>query len=41
MGEREVLFEVRSSELQIGLSSSDDPVEVEGDTATSGLLSFR
>ena len=41
MGEWEVLFEVRSSELEIGLSSSDDPVEVEGDTAASGLLSFR
>ena len=41
MGEREVLFEVRSSELEIGLSSSDDLVEVEGDTAASGLLSFR
>ena len=31
--EREVMFEVRSSELEIGLSSNDDPVE--GDTAVS------
>ena len=37
MGEREVVSKVRSSELETGLSSSDDPVEVEGDTIASGL----
>ena len=39
MGEREVVSKVRSSELETGLSSSDDPVEVEGDTTASGLSS--
>ena len=41
MGEREVVFEGRSSELEMGLSSSDDPVEVEGDTVAPGPLSSR
>ena len=36
MGEREVVFEVRSSELETRLSSSDDPVEAEGEIATFG-----
>ena len=39
MGEREVVSKVRSNELETGLSSSDDPVEVEGDIAASGLSS--
>ena len=39
MDEREVVSKVRSSELETRLSSSDDPVEVEGDTAASGLSS--
>ena len=34
-GEERVTSEVRSSELETGLSSSDDPIEVEGDTTTS------
>lgn len=34
-GEKRVTSEVRSSELETGLSSSDDPAEVEGDTAAS------
>ena len=33
MREREIMSEVRSSELDTGLSSSDEPVEV--DTAVS------
>ena len=33
VGEREVVSEVRSSELETGLSSSDDLVEAEGNTA--------
>ena len=33
VGKRERMFEVRSSELEIGLSSSDDPVE--GNTVVS------
>ena len=41
VGEREVAFEVRSSELEIGLSSSDDLIRAGGDTAASGLLSSR
>ena len=36
VGEREVVSEVRSSELETGLSSSDDPVEAEGDIAAFG-----
>ena len=36
MGEREVVFEVRSSELETRLSSSDDPVEAEGEIAMFG-----
>ena len=35
VGEQRVMSKVRSSELETGLSSSDDPVEVEEDTATS------
>ncbi|KAL0014155.1 hypothetical protein SO802_001224 [Lithocarpus litseifolius] len=35
--ERRVMLKVRSSELETGLSSSDDPMEVEEDTAASGL----
>jgi len=35
VGEREVVSKVRSSELEIGLSSSDDLVEAEVDTAAS------
>ena len=38
-GEERVTFEVRSSKLETGLSSSDDPAEVEGDTTTSVPLS--
>ena len=41
VGEREGIYEVRSSKLEMGLSSSDDPIEVEGDTATFGLSSSR
>ena len=37
--EERVTSEVRSSELEMGLSSSDDPVKVENDTATSVPLS--
>ena len=36
MGEREVVSEVRSSELETGLLSSDDPIEEEGDTVAFG-----
>ena len=32
VGERRVMLKVRSSELEMGLSSSDDPVEREKDT---------
>ena len=35
MSELGAMSEVRSSELETGLSSSDDPVEVEEDTAVS------
>ena len=35
VGSRGIMFEVRSSELETRLSSSDDPVEVEVDTAAS------
>ena len=41
VGEREVVSEVRSSELEMGLSSSDDPVEEEGDTVAFGPSSSR
>ena len=40
VGKREVVSEVRSSELETRLSSSDDPVEAKFDTATLGPLSF-
>ena len=36
VSEREVVSKVRSSELKTGLSSSNDPVKVEVDTAASG-----
>lgn len=36
VGEKEVVSEVRSSELETRLLSSDDPVEAEVDTAASG-----
>ena len=36
VGEREVVSEVRSSELETGLSSSNDPVEAKVDTAAFG-----
>ena len=39
VGGRERMFEVRSSELEIGLSSSDNPVE--GDTAVSSPREVR
>ena len=32
VGEQKVMLEGRSSELETGLSSSDDPIEMEGDT---------
>ena len=35
VGEQRVMSKVRSSELETGLSSSDDPAEVEEDTAAS------
>ena len=36
IGKRRVMSEVRSSELEMGLSSSNDLVKVEEDTAASG-----
>ena len=39
--EREVASEVRSSELEMGWSSSDDPIGSRGDTATSSPSSSR
>ena len=41
VGERRVMLEVRSSELETGLLSSDDPIEMEEDTAASGLREVR
>ena len=35
------MSEVRSSELEMGLSSSDNPMEVEEDTAASGPQEIR
>ena len=35
------MSKVRSSELEIGLSSSDDPVEAEVDTTASGRRKVR
>ena len=35
VSERGIIFKVRSSELETGLSSSDDPVEMGDDTAVS------
>ncbi|KAL0005311.1 hypothetical protein SO802_012872 [Lithocarpus litseifolius] len=40
VGEREMVSEVRSSELENGLLSSDDPIKAEVDTTTSGPSSF-
>ena len=39
--EREVASEVRSSELEMGWSSSDDPIGSRGDTTTSSPSSSR
>lgn len=41
MGDRGVIFKVRSSELETGLSSSDDPVVAKVDTAASGQREVR
>ena len=41
IGERRVISEVRSSELEMGLSSSNDLVKVEEDTAASGPREIR
>ena len=41
MGSRGIMSEVRSSELETRLSSSDDPVEVEVDTAASSRREVR
>ena len=38
VGEREVVSEVRSGELETGLSSSDNPVEAKVHTAASSPL---
>ena len=41
VGEQRVMSEVRSSELEMGLSSSDDPVEVEEDATASSPKEVR
>ena len=41
VGEREMVFEVRSSELKTRLSSSAEPVEAKVDTAASDPSSSR
>ena len=41
VGEWRVMLKVRSSELDIRLSSSDDPVEVEEDTVVAGPREVR
>ena len=41
VGERRGMSKVRSSKLEMGLSSSDDPVEVEEDTAASSPREVR
>ena len=41
VGERRVMLEVRSSELETGLLSSDDPIEMEEDTTASGPREVR
>ena len=41
VGEQKVMLEVRSSELERGLSSSNDPIEMEGDTTTSSPREVR
>ena len=41
VSERRATLEVRSSELEMGLLTSDDPVEVEEDTAASGPREIR
>ena len=39
--EQEIMSKVRSSELEIGLSSNDGPVEAGGDTAVSAPWEVR
>ena len=41
MGSRRIMVEVTASELDIGLSSSDDLVRVEEDTTASGAREVR
>ena len=41
VGEQKVMLEGRSSELEIGLSSSDDLIEMEGDTTAFSPREFR
>ena len=41
VSEERATLEVRSSELETGLLTSDDPVEVEEDTAASGPREIR
>ena len=41
MGERRIMLEVRSSKLEMRLSSSNDPVEMEEDTAAFGPRELR
>ena len=41
VGEWRVMSKVTSSELDIGLSSSDDPVEVKEDTVVAGPREVR
>ena len=41
MGERRIMLEVRSSKLEMRLSSSNDPVKMEEDTAASGPRELR
>ena len=41
MGERRVMSKVRPSKLEMGLSSSNDPIEMEEDTTASGPREVR
>ena len=41
VGSRGIMSTMRSSELETGLSSSDDPVEVEVDTTAFGQIEVR
>ena len=41
MGKRRVMSEVRSSELETGLSSSDNPIEMKENTTSSGPREVR